>query len=265
MKKEPDREKSDRLWSAYLDGELSSAEALEYDSALSPGERERFEAEKRFESLLDEQLSPDATCPDELWKRVVAEVENVPRQERLTPLVFWRRMSLGAVAASILLLVFATIYLRNDGPSGESVAQNSQYGFLTAVPVSELALLAEVEGDEAAVTSFLAERGIPIEVLPVAALSRPNESAHETFFLGACERQVGEDRVVELMWSCCGEPVVMKVVVQRGVAAGRIHKAVENDEIIGFRRFEDHVVALVGGHASSDFLKLLQPISSGVT
>ena len=52
-----DREK---LWQAYLDGELSIAETSEFEATLNAEERDRLQAEKSFESGLADALSEGA-------------------------------------------------------------------------------------------------------------------------------------------------------------------------------------------------------------
>jgi hypothetical protein len=262
MKKESEREKRDKLWTAYLDGELSSSESLEFDNALSDKERERLIAEKRFESALADRLSGDIKCPDELWNRVAAQMRHADRQERVMPPILWKLVATGAAAAGLLLVV-SVVFLtgRHNSTPGATEVVESQPGddFLEIIAVPELERQAETEGDAVAATRFLKARGIPLAVQPVSTVVPPETSVHEAVFLGARERTVGGDRVVDLMWNCCKEPVIISLATEGSAAASRIDRAFGDGKIKGQRRLGGHVAGLVSEHASPAFLALLTP------
>ena len=99
MKSEFEKE---RLWSAYLDGELTAAEAAAYEESLTDDERTRLALEKQVEAHLAERLSRAVACPDGVWNRLKAEMVG-PATASRSPL--WNRwiMVLGAAAAIVLV------------------------------------------------------------------------------------------------------------------------------------------------------------------
>ena len=57
----------EKLWMAYLDGEMTSTEAAAFDASLTPEERARLAGEMRLESGLAAALQGDVVCPDAVW------------------------------------------------------------------------------------------------------------------------------------------------------------------------------------------------------
>ncbi|MDA0323253.1 MAG: hypothetical protein O2923_11140 [Verrucomicrobia bacterium] len=265
MSKESEQEKKDKLWTAYFDGELSSSESLEFDNALSDKERKRLIAERRFESALGDRLSGDIKCPDELWNRVAAQMRRADR--RVMPPLVWKLVATGAAAAGLLLVVSLVFLTGRHNPAAENpgfAEVDSGDDFLQLVAVTELEQRAEVAGDAAVATKFLAARGIAVAVQPLAVVVPP-ESPHDAVFLGARERMVGRDRVVDLMWNCCGKPVIVSIAAEGSAAAARIGRAFGDGRVSGQRRLGGHVAGLVSEHASPAFLGLLIPATPNVS
>lgn len=262
MSKESEREKRDKLWTAYLDGELSSSESVEFDSALSDRERERLIAEKRFESALAERLTGDMKCPDELWNQVVARMGAAEQHKRVMPPILWKLVATGAAAAGILLVVSAVFLTGRHNFLGGS--QQIAGDFLKLAPVAELEQRAEMKGDAQAATEYLAARGIPLTVQPISALV-PETSPHQAVFLGARERTIDGERVVDLMWDCCGDPVIVSVAAEGSQAAEQIDRAFADGRVGGERRLGGHVAGLVSEHAPPAFLAILKPALPAVS
>ena len=253
MSRDQEHDKKDQLWSAYLDGELSPSETLEYEQGLSANSKERFVAEQRVESALQEVLVDAPECPEGLWRELqtrLAAGDSMPTRRRL-----WKSVGLAVAAAVIFLLVLVPV-LTSRLP-GEAL--DGMELIARVVPVDEMEDVIQVGGDVAEVSRFLSDRGIALNVLPVETLSPRDAGEHVTRLVGARELQVGSEIMIELMWNCCGEPVVMKIMQQGGLVAASLLKDVGARSIIGMGQAGGHWVAIMGAHAEPGFITLIEP------
>jgi hypothetical protein len=263
------KERKEELWSAYLDGELSCSEAREYDKSLTEEERARFAAELRFEEALAGRLCDDVRCPDELWKRVTRRLteESSPRRRFLR--LAWRTTPLAAAAAALLVVCLRHPWAPTPRESAAvalapdtAPAPDAQEDFLAVVSGTDMLIhRVEIDGDEVAVGEFMRRHGFPFRLQPVSMLAESTSAGHPVQFFGARERMVDGERVLELMWQCCGQPVVVELAAEGTAPARRIHKAADGGQIQEVRQFGRHVAALVSSHKAKPFLDLVQLVS----
>ena len=103
--------KKERLWQAYLDGELSTGESAEFEQSLSPSEREGLASEMRFERALAERLGENAHCPDEVWERtkaLVAGAEAPALAQSSRRRWYWGVATLAAASIAFVLSLYTT-------------------------------------------------------------------------------------------------------------------------------------------------------------
>ena len=70
-----------QLKSAYIDGEMSAKEYLEFEKTLSKQEAENLKADVEFEKALGEHLNSGPKCPDDLWQSLKAQMEERNEEE----------------------------------------------------------------------------------------------------------------------------------------------------------------------------------------
>ena len=64
----------EKLWVAYLDGQLSASETVSFEAALTEAERNHAAQEVLLERALGDSLQEAPVCPDVLWQAVAAEL-----------------------------------------------------------------------------------------------------------------------------------------------------------------------------------------------
>ena len=64
----------DRIWSAYLDGELSVSEIEEVEGSLTGKQLEHFRKEKVLEEKINQRLEDGITCPTDLWQSICTKI-----------------------------------------------------------------------------------------------------------------------------------------------------------------------------------------------
>ncbi len=254
MNRHNEQHKRDQLWSAYLDGELSPSEALEHEATQSSGSSRQMPDERQFESALGERLTQGPACPDALWNDVSDQLEGkvrAPVQPRLRELV------LKVAAAGLLMALAAPLIVRHFSTSERLDVEQ----LLSVKTVSAMESLVEVAGDESQITKLFADASVPMRLLPVTAF--PESGDHATRLLGARRIAVGGEDVVEVMWECCDEPVLMKIMQADGVVASMILDAADEARITGLHRVGQHLVVLIGAHATPGFMDFLQSTVPG--
>jgi hypothetical protein len=259
------KDRKEELWSAYLDGEMSCSEAREYDKTLTDEERARFAAELRFEEALAGRLCDDVRCPDELWKRVSRRLSEEASPRRRFLRLAWRSTSLAAAAALVVLFVRHPWAPAPPVDTAANVAPskaNTDDDFLAVVPEMDMLVRrVEIGGDEMDVSEYMRRHGFPFRLQPVSMLAKSESAGHPVQFVGARERRVEGERVLELMWQCCGQPVVVEVAAEGTSPARMIHKAADGGNIQEVRQLGRHVAALVSRHKAKPFLDLVQPVT----
>lgn len=233
---------------AYLDGELSTAEAANFDRSLSEEERERLTAEMQVENLLTERLSQRITCPNDVWLRSIAQIAKPQRVRRIR---FWRRLAYGVLpltAAAVLVILFALPWGKpNNSPI-------PRFLLLPEGDVSALATHTQVSEALSDVRDFLNQRAVQVSFDPSNLLDS-KEAPY--MLLGACESQFEGESLVELLFSCGEHPAKVVIVRQAGPAADEVGKAIAQGRIRASRPVGNVLIAVVGEHAPADLLSVI--------
>lgn len=235
----------EELRSAYLDGELSVTEAIEYEKSLTEQERAGLVAERGFEASLGERMRCDVRCPDPLWHRVKARIRDERRVRFMG--VGWRWGAIGAAAAALVLISIIV-----------PEALRGQTAFLTPVATLEaLRQNADIPADVNAVAHFLASHKMALTLRMTPTIRETDTHTHQVTFLGARERKVGSEKVVQLMYNCCGTPAIVLLSHQNSEVAERILRASREQRIQASRRIGPYVAGLVSKHHAPVLLRLI--------
>jgi anti-sigma factor RsiW len=237
-------ESRERLWQAYVDGELSAAEAAEFENALSPTEREKLAQETRFEHALADTLARGVSCPDAAWDRTRAKLAAARPSSRGSR---WK-LALAASAAAASIAIAASVVLDFAAPASDALV-------LGAKSIDDLKELAQTDAGSDAVRDFLAARHVHVYL----------KSEHIEYWmghsgfavLGARQSQTGRQTVTEVLLACCKRPLKAVIVERNSAIADTILKAAEGrSEVQDTRIVGDYLVALVGNHHSPAILGL---------
>lgn len=200
MKQLPER---DELWMAYLDGEMSAAEAAAFDASLSEADRGRAQLEMRLEAALAARLSAPCPCPEATWQATLAQLKaSKPRSwwhvERPWQLAAAAMLAIGAWGATLAMNYDGLFVSTPDSPLA-----------MQRVSVDQLAKNVTVKGDVDAVQAFLNENKLGVQLHAVD--DKGSKVGHKLSLLGAGMETHGGMSVPVVYFDCCGEPA--KVVL----------------------------------------------------
>ncbi len=229
----------DKLWSAYLDGELSATEADRFDESLTEGERERLAAETHFERALSEKLDIDARCPDEVWQHTERLVRSAASRRPLAGLRHWI-WRIGAAAAAVLLFIW--ILNPKEAPILNHVRT-----------VAELKRLSQVPAGIEAAQQYLNDQGVKLRLDPFET-GASDQHHHEALLLGARTLAYNGERVIQLLYVCCGEPIEVTLARQDTAAAEALRQAVDSGAVKTARVVGDYLAVPLGMHPAEDIL-----------
>ncbi|MFA6243994.1 MAG: hypothetical protein WC655_23835 [Candidatus Hydrogenedentales bacterium] len=247
---------NDRMWSAYLDGELGASEASEFDRGLTVSEKRRMAGEVVLERALADVLGRGAACPEAVWARLreTIQAESKPEQQN-TPSTWpsWGRML--AVAAVVVLTV-AGLVVKTQSPRGDFV-------LMAEKDVGQLQQASRVRGHSLQdVNEYVHEHGFAFDVLPI---DNDGSRHHWRELLGARESHYRGEKVMELFFDCCGKPLKVVVAPKNGAAARHIGEALARGELQASRPAGEYVTALVGRHRAAALLDLVSAESEEET
>lgn len=242
----------EHLWQAYIDGELSAAEASEFEESLTPDERELLAADVCFERRLGEKLSHPLGIPEDIWQRTLSKVEAAqaaesPAKPRGIGRWTWGAMTLAAAAVIAFLITGSLTDYRVLGPPSIVMA---------AADVQALEAQAETAPTLDALRAFLDDAGVDVDVaLDLDNLYAVHAQGHSMRFLGAGSENFGGERVIEMYFDCCHEPAKVLIAERGSPAAAAITNAFGNaGHVQALRDTGDYVVAVVGKHQAHDLI-----------
>jgi hypothetical protein len=238
----------EKMWLAYLDGELSAAEVAEFDQSLSQAEKDRLGAEIRFERGVAEALARGVACPDDVWKRTRVAVER--RQAGIIEALRAPKWmyALTAVAAALAIVMTSIVFRMYTQPPSVLI--------LSEASVLQLSEKSDFRGDTVEeVNTYLKEHGFDIVLTSLDTESGVRH--HDRDFLGVhTAKNHGED-VVEMLFACCGKPI--KVVIARAGSrtAREMGSYLADGKIQASRPVGEYVAAVVGRHKAVGLLDFL--------
>ena len=238
---------------AYMDGQMSASEALEFERSLSPEDQKRLNDEVRLEAAICDSLAGGECCPVALWKSLALRMQNqTPRGRRFT---VWQRRLI-AVAAAVAIVTISTVtYQRLAQDSSRAVAQGVG---ITEDNLADFASKTEVPGTREATQRYLDEHKIGLELVDID--SSPADAHHTIKLLGACKGNCPEGTLIEVRLTCCNKPIKLLVAKVGTHGARLIRRAKRCGTVKTSHVIDGFVTALVGDiHGNTKLLDLLQP------
>lgn len=240
---------------AYMDGQMSTSEALEFERSLSSRDKERLNGEVRLESAVCESLMGRECCPVALWNSL-SEKMKTPAPV-ISRKYYWMSRGISVLAATAVVVFGATFYTdlgQNQNRAEASIIE------IDNTNVVEFAKGSEVPATVEAAQKFLDDNQIDLQFvsLPVPASGH----AHKVEFLGACRSKCKEKGLIELRFSCCGKPAALLVARQGTPGARKLKSAAHCGSIQETRVVGDYVTAVACGHDSTGLIEMLQPRKS---
>ena len=244
-----------KRWMAYMDGQMSASEALEFERSLSPEDKQRLDDEVRLEAAICDALHSGECCPVALWNNITTRMKKTG--SRPSALVRWQRRFV-ALAASIAILITSSVIYREIFPgSNVNVASGLE---ITEDNVADFASHTEVPGTREATQRFLDDHHIGLRF--VGAEEAQLDVHHPVRLLGACMGSCPSGSLIEVRLTCCDKPVKLIIAKEGSAGAQLIRRACRCGKVQASRVSNGIVTALVGDiHGHTALLDLLQPTS----
>ena len=237
----------DELWWAYVDRELTPAEASHVDEMISSEDRVRAAGDLAMEAELAEVLGAPVECPKHAWKAAVAAVKHEQRAVRRR--ARWTRWSLAAcIPAAAMALILLLAFFPKQQP------QQPSFLSLKGLDVSSVAAKSQVTDGVSGVRDFMARLELPVALDPADALDGQDRPYR---LIGARNDTFNGERVVQLLFDCEGQPASIVIAQKAGNAAREIGKALASGTVRASRAFGDVVVAVVGADAPRDLIRVV--------
>ena len=242
----------ENMVTAYLDGELSAAEAAEFDKSFTPVEKSNLAAEIKLEYAIGERLSRGAACPDLVWQRALAAIEEkASPMHRLRTRRNWM-YAVAALAAALAITVGGLLINANTPAPGRPILALAK-----GATVESLQEEVQLRGnDTKSVNSFLKENGFNL-AMSTAAAQVSHEHHAPRVLLGLSSAVNHGVDVMELMFNCCGRPLKVVIAKAGSRTAREIGDAMAEGEIQVSRHVGEYVAALVGQHEAPGLLDSL--------
>lgn len=236
----------DKLFNAYIDGQLSTAETARFDESLSLAEKERLAAEIKIEAQISDLLCGDIPCPDALWRRTQLLLNN---QATARSRLFGRlsRMAIGAVAA-LLLFTVGSFVVNYSSPGNDLFVVN-------AATVDEFSAMATVKGTHQELCAYLASRGYGIALAEEKTIR--SQSSHDIRLLGICPGDCKGEEVQQIYLDCCTFPTKIIIAPEGSEAAKILVQKHKEGKVRDIRLVGGYVAVLIGSHPAPDALDFL--------
>lgn len=239
---------------AYMDGQLSASEALEFERSLSPQDQKRLADEMKLETAICETIGGEECCPKALWNNLKLQMKNqtpgVVRARR------WQQRFVG-LAASIAIVVTSAVVYNQLRPEDANTVAASSFD-IVETDLSDFARHTEVSGSTEATQQFLREHGVRLRMVSLEAAGL--DPHHPVRLLGACMGTCPKGSIIELRLSCCDRPVKLLIIKKGKGTEGVVRSKSRCGKVKVYRETSETFTALVGDiHGHSDLLNLLQP------
>lgn len=233
----------DKLMSASLDGELSAAEAAEFDHSLTPAEKANIAAEMKLERGIADRLSQGGRCPDDVWKRTIAALEQEATPMKRVRLAASWRYAITAMAAVLAITVIGAVLRVNQVPQEPSILAIEK-----GTTIEQLAALSTLsDTDTESLNAFLQQEGFEIR-MTTTDVQIPGDHHTPREFLGARPVTYRGEEVIELLFNCCERPVKIVVARTGSRTAHEIGERLAEGQIQVSKPVGEYVAAVVGRH-----------------
>lgn len=244
----------EKLWQAYIDGELSASEMAGFEASLTPGEQELLTADVKFERCFVEKLSMADGCPEAVWKQLKTQMSGSDagsvtafpgeRSSRSR----WIAFATVAAAAAVAFMIYTVAPNGSPGLTPPTV--------VAASTVDELAGRSDVEPDRLVIQEFMHDHKVDLKLREEQSL--PIAKHHSNIKLVGAHAYPNDD-YVEIYAGCCKKPVMI-VLARRGTEAARLlgQASDENSQVQATRIVGDYVAAVVGEHPAYGLLDIFE-------
>lgn len=245
----------EHLWQAYIDGELSAAEASEFEQSLEPTERELLAADAQFERRLGEKLAEPVACPDSVWEEIEMRARptvvltgnsggssaSMPRR------TMWAAATLAAAASLAFMISMALNFGADDGDTAIVSAAST---------VEELQRRAETDSTVEGAQAYFKAHDLPFEIdFSAERLFPPPLEVHKLDFLGMGTEQVNDELISEALFNCCGKPVKVLIMPRDSDAAVVVGRAMAiGSDVLAMQRRGKYLVAIVAEHSADELI-----------
>lgn len=245
-------EEREKRWMAYMDGQMSTSEALEFERSLSCRDQDRIGGEVKLESAICESLMGKECCPVALWNSLADKMKKpAPVISRK---VYWASRGLTVLAATALILFGATLFTDSSMNLNRAEAGSLR---ISETNVARFASEVESPATFEAAQKFLNDNAIDLQLVNLSRLA--SARGHKIEFLGACRSKCKEKGLIELRFSCCGQPAALLVARAGSSGARLIRQASHCGDIQDCREEGGYVTAVTCGHDSPGLIDLLAP------
>ncbi len=237
---------------AYMDGQMSASEALEFERSLSPEDQKRLTDEVRLESAICDSLGGQECCPIALWNSLALRMKNETVRRRWFS--GWSNRFVAAAAAVAIMVTSSMVYhqFRPETTTVEATGLG-----ITESNITDFASHSEVPGTREATQRYLDDNNIGLKIVSFEeAKLNPH---HPMKLLGACKGKCDKGVLIEVRMTCCDKPIKLVVAKEGSEGASLIRKATRCGTVQKYRVTNGYVTALVGDiHGHVDLLNLLQ-------
>ncbi len=245
--------KKEHLWQAYIDGELSATDMVDFEESLSESESRLLASDVLFDRALSEGLAKDAACPDDVWARTKALLEaqpTVPTNDTPKNPILYRRAWGPWGFATIVAAAMITLMVSWMMPSTSAPI------ILAEETVDELAAQSQVNANSADIERYMHENNYQLRLVAVETLHIVQIHS-DVHLLGARRNYNGD--VVELLVACCHQPVTIIIAERNTPLARIIAQEVANSEsdVQATRNIGNYVAAVVSKHPAVGLLDIV--------
>jgi hypothetical protein len=215
---------------------MTACEAAEFEQSLNADEYQRLSAEIRLESAISDKLSARVCCPQATWARIQQDLSHAGLSTRTIP--FHKHPAffagIGTLAAAVILLV--TVF--------NQPAKMKEFVVPANIPLDITA------GTETELNHYFATHQMAL------ALSAPPSGHHNIQLKGMREVNIDGQRLTEIYYTCCGQPVEIVLIPRGSNAEKALASDASRSRIQAIKQVGNFHAALLSTHPSGELLNL---------
>ena len=243
---------------AYMDGQMSASEALDFEQSLTSRDRARLGGEVRLESAICDRLAGDACCPAAVWAKLISDMKRPAVTRR--GWTYWLPRVTTVLAATTAILIGAPYYEDLYG------AERHRMGRHISLPEStreEFSRGLEATTSLAAAQTYLQENNINLRLVHQTGAGGVHQ--HDLEYLGICRGKCPEGTLYELRFWCCGKPAKLMIARRQTEGERVLRHATRCGDVRDSRVDDEFITAVICGHEVPDLLGMIQPLRGKFT
>ena len=237
----------EHMW-ACLDGEMTPAEAAQYDRFLSAEDHGQMASERELERGLGEMLARPAPGADEAWRAALARVGENKQARRAH--ARWRRFAWAAVPAAIAAMALVVL-----GVGHARTETQPPFLSVSARDAAREDPPKEAQEVMATARNMLRDRDMHMAFDPMNSLEAADAPCRLVAVHG---NEYAGEQVVELSFMCGGQPSKVIIANGSGRVAHEISRATARGAVLASRSVGDWLVTAVGANAPDGLLSLIE-------